>query len=140
MVDSEWVLEDKILLKNVELPALDLGLDQTIFEPQEKKVAAMAKIQRNLGGAKSDCEGYYGGRAGGRMAKVPSVATMNKLKEGLSSGSCGDLVQKRLVQLDWVSNEDGGHLLTVSVSNKVMLLTPVSSEIAQVLVNILTQK
>ena len=124
---SEWVLEDRILLKNVELPKVDLALDKTVFEPQDKKVAAMAKIQRNLGGN----EGYYGGRAGGGLAKVPSLATMNRLKDGLPSSSAECLVQARLVQLDWVSTEDGSHILTVSVANKVMLLTTVSSEIAQ---------
>ena len=133
---SEWVLEDRILLKNVELPKVDLALDKTVFEPQDKKVAAMAKIQRNLGGN----EGYYGGRAGGGLAKVPSLATMNRLKGGgggggggggLPSSSAECLVQARLVQLDWVSTEDGSHILTVSVANKVMLLTTVSSEIAQ---------
>merc|ERR1719336_806334 len=55
---SEWVLEDRILLKNVELPKVDLALDRTVFEPQDKKVAAMAKIQRNLGGKLSENEGY----------------------------------------------------------------------------------
>ena len=128
---SEWVLEDRILLKNVELPKVDLALDNTVFEPQDRKQAAMAKIQRNLGGTKVDTESYYGGRAGGGLAKVPSLATMNKLREGLKPSACEGLVQKRLVQLDWVSNEDGSHILTVSVANKVMLLTTVSSEIAQ---------
>ena len=128
---SEWVLEDRILLKNVELPPVDLALDKTVFEPQDRRQAAMAKIQRNLGGNKTESEGFYGGRAGGGLTKVPSVATMNRLKEGVATGGCEDLVQKRLVQLDWVSNEDGSHILTVSVANKVMLLTTVSSEIAQ---------
>ena len=27
---------------------------------------------------------------------------------------------KRIVMLDWVSNEDGSHILTVTVGNKVM--------------------
>ena len=108
-------------MKNVELPQLDLGLDQTVFEPHDRKVAAMAKIQRNLGGSKADNEGYYGGRAGGGLSNVPSVATMNRLKEGLRPNACDGLVQKRLVQLDWVSNEDGSHILTVSVSNKVII-------------------
>ena len=128
---SEWVLEDRILLKNVELPKVDLALDQTVFEPQDRKQAAMAKIQRNLGGNKVESDGFYGGRAGGGLSKVPSVATMNKLREGVGTSGCGSPVQKRLVQLDWVSNEDGSHILTVSVANKVMLLTTVSSEIAQ---------
>ncbi len=35
------------------------------------------------------------------------------------------------VMLDWVSNEDGSHLLTVAVGNRVLLLTAVSSDISQ---------
>eukprot|EP00090_Calanus_glacialis_P031935 TRINITY_DN5300_c0_g1_i1.p1 TRINITY_DN5300_c0_g1~~TRINITY_DN5300_c0_g1_i1.p1 ORF type:complete len:2845 (+),score=1055.83 TRINITY_DN5300_c0_g1_i1:272-8536(+) len=129
---SEWVLEDRIMLKNVEVPKVDLALDKTVFHPQDKKQAAMAKIQKNLYDAsKHESDGYWGGRSSGGLAKVPSQATMSKLKDGLPD-TCGDgLVQKRLVQLDWVSNEDGSHILTVSVANKVMLLTTVSSEIAQ---------
>merc|ERR1719318_1463345 len=129
---SEWVLEDRIMLKNVEVPKVDLALDKTVFHPQDKKQAAMAKIQKNLYDAsKHESDGYWGGRSSGGLAKVPSQATMSKLKDGVPD-TCGEgLVQKRLVQLDWVSNEDGSHILTVSVANKVMLLTTVSSEIAQ---------
>ena len=29
---------------------------------------------------------------------------------------------KRIVMLDWVSNEDGSHILTVTVGNKVIYL------------------
>ena len=85
----------RILLKNVELPKGDLALDKTVFEPQDKKVAAMAKIQRNLGGKLSDNEGYFGGRAGGGLAKVPSLATMNRLRGGMPSSSEECLVQKQ---------------------------------------------
>merc|ERR1719318_663558 len=129
---SEWVLEDRIMLKNVEVPKVDLALDKTVFHPQDKKQAAMAKIQKNLYDAsKHESDGYWGGRSSGGLAKVPSQATMSKLKDGVPD-TCGEgLVQKRLVQLDWVSNEDGSHILTVSVADKVMLLTTVSSEIAQ---------
>merc|ERR1719209_572245 len=103
---SEWVLEDRIMLKNVEVPKVDLALDKTVFQPQDKKHAAMAKIQKNLyDTSKHESDGYWGGRSNSGLAKVPSHATMSKLKDGLPD-TCGEgLVQKRLVQLDWVSNE-----------------------------------
>ncbi|KYN36646.1 DmX-like protein 2 [Trachymyrmex septentrionalis] len=41
------------------------------------------------------------------------------------------LTQKHLVQLDWVSKEDGSHILTVGVGSKIMLFTPVCSDLAQ---------
>ena len=42
----------------------------------------------------------------------------------------GLLRQKHLVQLDWVSTEDGAHVLTVAVGPKIMLYAAVSSEIS----------
>ena len=130
---GEWVLEDRIMLKNVEVPKVELALDKTIFQSQEKKDAAMARIQSKLyEPSKHESEGQWGRKVAGGMAKVPSIATVSRLKEGpLDCPGKEGLVQKRLVQLDWVSNEDGSHILTVSVADKVMLLTTVSSEIAQ---------
>lgn len=122
---GEWVLEDKIMLKNVEVPKVELALDRTVFEPRERKQAAMQKIQKNLHeGSKQDSEVWWGGRAAssGLGQAVPSQATLSKLKDGLPATQGENLVQKRLVQLDWVSNEDGGHILTVSVANKVSLV------------------
>ena len=124
---GEWVLEDRILLRNVEVPVVELPLDRTVFQPQERKEAAMARIQAKLWEGKAEGEI----RQTGGMAKVPSMATVSRLKEGITSLSQEGPVQKRLVQLDWVSNEDGSHILTVAVADKVMLLTTVSSEIAQ---------
>jgi hypothetical protein len=43
----------------------------------------------------------------------------------------GMLRQKHLVQLDWVSLEDGSHVLTVGVGSKILMYAPVSTEIAQ---------
>merc|ERR1719193_3051495 len=130
---GEWVLEDRIMLKNVEVPKVELPLDKTIFQSQEKKDAAMAKIQSRLyEPSKHESEGQWGRKVAGGLAKVPSIATVSRLKEGpLDCPGKEGLVQKQLVQLDWVSNEDGSHILTVSVADKVMLLTTVSSEIAQ---------
>ena len=131
---GEWVLEDRIMLKNVEVPKVELPLDRTVFQSQERKDAAMAKIQSRLyDPSKHESEGQWGRKVAGGLAKVPSIATVSRLKDGQPLDCPGKegLVQKRLVQLDWVSNEDGSHILTVSVADKVMLLTTVSSEIAQ---------
>lgn len=35
------------------------------------------------------------------------------------------------MQLDWISKEDGSHILTVAVGSKVMLFTSVSTDLAQ---------
>ena len=64
---------------------------------------------------------------------VPSRATISKLREGGIDTACStNLVQRQLVQLDWVSNEDGSHLLTVAVANNVLILTTVSSVISEI--------
>lgn len=129
----EWVLEDKIVLRNIEIPKIQLAVDKTIFQPQDKKISAYSKLQKNLyEGSKLENEKDSTTM---RMARVPSQATISKLKGtggGLDSAGSNSLVQKQLVQLDWVSNEDGSHLLTVAIANNVLILTTVSSEIAEI--------
>jgi hypothetical protein len=57
---------------------------------------------------------------------------MQSLKRIISEqGNQFTLSQKSLVQLDWVSTEDGSHVLTVSAGSKISLFTPVSTDIAQ---------
>ncbi len=126
----EWVLEDKIILRNIEIPKIQLAVDQTIFQSQDRKISAYSKLQKNLyEGSKLESEKSA---VNMKMSRVPSMATISKLKEGgIDSVDSSNLVQKQLVQLDWVSNEDGSHLLTVAVANNVLILTTVSSEISE---------
>jgi hypothetical protein len=56
------------------------------------------------------------------------------------STSCGrlgdDLLEsrsQRLIQLDWVSTEDGGHILTVGVGSQIRLYAAVAGDVALVL-------
>ena len=128
----EWVLEDKIVLKNIEIPRIEPAVDQTVFKTQEKKINAYAKLQKNLYvGSKLETE-EKGQHSPTHIPRVPSQATLSKLRQGFGQSSPDTLVPKQLVQLDWVSNEDGSHLLTVAVANKVLVLTTVSSDISQV--------
>lgn len=63
---------------------------------------------------------------------VPSFSTLQSLRKSITeNGNTCPLTQKHLVQLDWVSKEDGSHILTVAVGSKIMLYTPVSSDLAQ---------
>ena len=63
---------------------------------------------------------------------VPSLATFEGVKKYISrmGNSPSPVSPKQTVMLDWVSNEDGSHILTVAVGNKVLLLTAVSSDIS----------
>lgn len=71
------------------------------------------------------------GKAAGLLA-VPSFSTLQSLRKSIiENGNTCPLTQKHLVQLDWVSKEDGSHILTVGVGSKIMLFTPVCSDLAQ---------
>lgn len=62
------------------------------------------------------------------LLSVPSYATILTLKKSIEHrGNVCPLTQKNLVQLDWVSKEDGSHILTVGVGHRVLLYTSVSS-------------
>ena len=51
------------------------------------------------------------------------------LVDMLQGNKLGLLKQKCLVQLDWVSTEDGSHILTVGVGTKILAYCQVSSEV-----------
>lgn len=69
-----------------------------------------------------------------KTVPIPSPSTIQSIKRSMASqkdvGS-NVLKQKHLVQLDWVSTEDGSHILTVGVGPKILLYAAVSSDIAQ---------
>ena len=56
------------------------------------------------------------------LTSVPSLSTLEGLKRYINKmgNSPSTAAPKRIVMLDWVSNEDGSHILTVTVGNKVM--------------------
>ena len=57
------------------------------------------------------------------MKSVPSMATMEGVRKYIErvGNKPSPAAPKQSVMLDWVSNEDGSHLLTVAVGNKVQL-------------------
>jgi len=134
---SEWNLEDIIHLKNIVIPqtdnnknGIDLGslIDTTV---RNKKTAntLISKItsQEQQEQLESRSTDYIQ-----RLLSVPSYTTIQTLKRIISEqGNQFTLTQKSIVQLDWVSTEDGSHILSVSVGNKISVFTPVSTDIAQ---------
>lgn len=136
---SEWVLEDTIHLKNIHLPKieLDMNLDLTYLSDkrylQKKKrlnlVLSSLTMDENRRNGDSLSDGSKGS---GSLVAVPSFSTLQSLRKSITEfGNTCPLTQKHLVQLDWVSKEDGSHILTVAVGSKIMLFTPVSSDLAQ---------
>lgn len=149
---SEWVLEDTIHLKNIYLPKIEVDphLDLSYLY-DHKSVAKKQKLQQVLHPFSHDDLLRTPGRGGGvgqaninngdvtpdglksnGLLAVPSFSTLQSLRKSITEhGNTCPLTQKHLVQLDWVSKEDGSHILTVAVGSKIMLYTPVSSDIAQ---------
>lgn len=58
------------------------------------------------------------------LTKVPSMSTFDGVKRYINrmENAPEAAPPKQSVMLDWVSNEDGSHILTVAVGNKVNLL------------------
>lgn len=149
---SEWVLEDTIHLKNIHLPRIQMDPHLDLSYLYDHK--SLAKKQRltqvlhpfthddtrsprangstnsiNNGDVTPDGTGL---KPGGGLLAVPSFSTLQSLRKSITEhGNTCPLTQKHLVQLDWVSKEDGSHILTVAVGSKIMLFTPVSSDLAQ---------
>lgn len=140
---SEWVLEDTIHLKNIHLPRIqvDPHLDLSYLHDNRflQKKQRLTQVLQTLTTHEEPRSISRNGdvtpdgltKPSGLLA-VPSFSTLQSLRKSITeNGNTCPLTQKHLVQLDWVSKEDGSHILTVAVGSKIMLYTPVSSDLAQ---------
>lgn len=122
---SEWSLEDTIELKDVSLPDPKTNVDLSLitgdtFTGKEELLGSTANSPAIVR----------------TSPMVPSPATIQvysvnllcdvivvsqSVKRSMSTNvaDLDVLQQKQLVQLDWVSTEDGAHILTVAVGHKV---------------------
>ena len=134
---SEWILEDVIHLKNIAIPQtennnnIDIDLGSLIDTTVRNKKTADTLISKIASQEQEqiDCRSTNYIQ---RLLSVPSYTTIQSLKRIISEqGNQFTLTQKSIVQLDWVSTEDGSHVLSVSVGNKISVFTPVSTDIAQ---------
>ncbi|XP_040565654.1 dmX-like protein 2 isoform X5 [Lepeophtheirus salmonis] len=123
---SGWILEDTISLKNIELksvvPPLNLSIyNKTLQKVQETKEQITKQFDESKTLFKKG------------MTSVPSLSTYEGVRKYIDKmgNSASPLAPKQSVMLDWVSNENGAHILTIAVGNKVLLLTEVSSDISQ---------
>ncbi|XP_055931190.1 dmX-like protein 2 isoform X2 [Argiope bruennichi] len=126
---SEWMMEDTINLRNVSLPVpkLSLNLESLVDASQRNKRTADTLLQKL-----STDETANERLPLQRLLSVPSYATLQTLRQAITEKGNQDLLApKSLVQLDWVSAEDGSHILTVAIGSKVLLFSPVSNDIAQ---------
>ncbi|CAG2169135.1 unnamed protein product [Oppiella nova] len=133
---SEWVLEDTIQIKNIPLPQTDLNLSidlaPLVDTTLRNKWTSNTLVNHLTSGGDEHTTEHRGTNNIQRLLSVPSYTTLQSLKRIISEkGNQFTLTQKSLVQLDWVSTEDGSHVLTVSAGSKITLFTPVSTDIAQ---------
>ncbi|EAT41943.1 AAEL006472-PA, partial [Aedes aegypti] len=139
---SEWVLEDTIHLKNIHLPRiqvdphLDLSYlydNRTLQKKQRLNQMLQTLSHDEIRSSRNgDVTPESLAKPGSGLLAVPSFSTLQSLRKSITEhGNTCPLTQKHLVQLDWVSKEDGSHILTVAVGSKIMLFTPVSSDLAQ---------
>ncbi|XP_076252311.1 rabconnectin-3 alpha isoform X2 [Rhynchophorus ferrugineus] len=136
---TEWILEDVIHLKNIHLPRIDINkhLDLSYLYDSRtlKKKQRINEVLHTLSG-----DTLAGDRPNmlstepikPTLLAVPSFTTLQSLRKSISEmGNICPLTQKHIVQLDWVSNEDGSHILTVACGSKILLYTPLSTDLAQ---------
>ncbi|XP_032686027.1 dmX-like protein 2 isoform X2 [Odontomachus brunneus] len=135
---SEWILEDTIHLKNIHLPRIpvDQHLDLSYLYDSRflQKKQRLTQVLQTLSheDIRSSRNGENGDSTKAGLLAVPSFSTLQSLRKSIiENGNTCPLTQKHLVQLDWVSKEDGSHILTVGVGSKIMLFTPVCSDLAQ---------
>lgn len=138
---SEWVQEDVIHLKNIHLPRiqvdphLDLSYlyDNSVLQKKQRLNHVLSTFSHDDNRSRNGDvtpDGLTKPSAG--LLAVPSFSTLQSLRKSITEhGNTCPLTQKHLVQLDWVSKEDGSHILTVAVGSKILLYTPVSSDLAQ---------
>jgi WD40 repeat protein len=132
---TEWVLEDIIHLKNIHLPRINIDrhLDLSYLY-DSRTLKKKQRINEVLHTFSNDDRQTLSVESHVKptLLAVPSFTTLQSLRKSISEmGNICPLTQKHLVQLDWVSNEDGSHILTVACGSKIMLYTPLSTDLAQ---------
>ncbi|XP_050459131.1 dmX-like protein 2 isoform X2 [Cataglyphis hispanica] len=137
---SEWILEDTIHLKNIHLPRipvdqhLDLSYlyDSRFLQKKQRLTQVLQTLSHEDIRSSRNGENGDSTKSTAGLLAVPSFSTLQSLRKSIiENGNTCPLTQKHLVQLDWVSKEDGSHILTVGVGSKIMLFTPVCSDLAQ---------
>ncbi|XP_046141550.1 dmX-like protein 2 isoform X4 [Osmia bicornis bicornis] len=137
---SEWILEDTIHLKNIHLPRiavdqhLDLSYlyDSRFLQKKQRLTQVLQTLSHEDVRLPRNGENGESTKSNAGLLAVPSFSTLQSLRKSIiENGNTCPLTQKHLVQLDWVSKEDGSHILTVAVGSKIMLFTPVCSDLAQ---------
>lgn len=113
---SEWVQEDKISVREVQFA----HCSSPVPDPEDTLMAIRREKQSvdNLSRLLTGYETF--------LTPAPSVNPFL-----LSYAEKVSQRPKQCVSLDWVSTEDGSHVLTIGVGSQIMVYATVSSDIAQ---------
>ncbi|XP_056021522.1 dmX-like protein 2 isoform X2 [Ostrea edulis] len=125
---SEWVLEDTIELKNVTIPDPKAEIDmECIFSPAGIKSPRLTEESETPKGMSPSASLVNISKT----VSIPSLSTICSVRKSIAEhgNMAGILHQKHLVQLDWVSTEDGSHILTIGVGQKILMYAQVSDDI-----------
>ncbi|XP_045469484.1 dmX-like protein 2 isoform X5 [Harmonia axyridis] len=132
---TEWILEDVIHLKNIVLPKINIDrhLDLSyLYDSRtlKKKQQRLNEVLHTLAEDRPNTLSAEPMKP--TLLAVPSFTTLQSLRKSIAEmGNICPITQKHIVQLDWVSCEDGSHILTVACGSKIMLYTPLSTDLAQ---------
>ena len=121
---SEWVKEDTIELKNIRVS--DAKADIDVEHATETSHGSDSESNQMLNPSSTLL-------SISRTKSVPTFsAILSAKKELLNHGDKISIMNpKHMVQLDWVSTEDGSHILTIGVGSKIMMYAQVSDEVVQ---------
>ncbi|KAK7072832.1 DmX-like protein 1 [Halocaridina rubra] len=134
---SKWILEDKFDLKDVVMNPGDCSGDYDIT--YLSKVAHGRSTNRLTSAlSQEDLHHEYTAEHASADALhsissqllVPSPSTLLSLRNNKFDKRGVSVKQKHPVQIDWVSKEDGSHLLTVAIGSKIFAFTSVADDIA----------
>ena len=121
---SEWVKEDTIELKNIRVS--DAKADIDLEHSAETSHGSDSETSQMLNPSSTLL-------SISRTKSVPTFSAILSAKKELldHDDKIGIMNPKHMVQLDWVSTEDGSHILTVGVGSKIMMYAQVSDEVVQ---------
>lgn len=148
---SEWKCEDCIHFKNIMLPELDSGINFDYIIGKEKPIKPVMSshsfknivLGSNRGGSGSDAPSSVdSSQPSHQTPEIPSTAAKMSIKKKFfptTSGCAGNQpnhedevslhYNKCLIKLDWASTENGSHILTIGLGNKIYVYSCVSKEI-----------
>ncbi|KAB7507520.1 DmX-like protein 1, partial [Armadillidium nasatum] len=135
---SEWILRDTIELKDV-IVNQENNLSQEIdfaclsHLSQGKSVSKIASALSNedLTLVQPSQPLNHIDHLASQMS-VPSASTLKSLRCQRHENSSVNVKQKHPIQLDWLSMENGSHLLTVAIGSKILVYTCISEDVQHI--------